>query len=101
MPASDLLNVHPLLADRVRLGIMAHLALATEPVDFNTLLLELGLTRGNLSTHLKKLEDAGLTEARKDFVDRKPRSTYTCTTEGQAAIRDYLRAVEGVLRQVG
>ena len=51
MGSSELLKIHPTLFDRVRLAIMAHLSLAKRPVDFKSLLAELELTRGNLSTH--------------------------------------------------
>jgi DNA-binding HxlR family transcriptional regulator len=100
MNASDLLNVNPMLADRVRLTIMANLALAGGPVDFNTLLNELVLTKGNLSTHLRKLEDAELIAVNKEFVGRKPRSTYCCTAKGKREMHHYLSAVESLLRKV-
>ena len=79
MKSSGLLNVHPMLFDRVRLAIMAHLSFASRPVDFNALLDDLALTKGNLSTHMKKLEDQGLVKVEKKFVGRKPRTTYRCT----------------------
>jgi len=98
MASSELLSVHPALFDRVRLAIMAHLSLAKGGVDFNTLLAELELTRGNLSTHMKKLEDDGLVHIKKAFVGRKPRTTYSCTSKGKKAVKLYLSAVETVLR---
>ena len=98
MASTDLLEVHPALFDRVRLAIMAHLSLAKKPIDFNTLLVELGLTRGNLSTHMKRLEEDGLVRIHKSFVDRKPRTTYACTSRGKKEISQYLTAVEAVLR---
>ena len=98
MASSELLNVHPALFDRVRLAIMAHLSLAKSPVDFNTLLTELDLTRGNLSTHMKKLEDDGLVNIKKAFIGRKTRTTYSCTSKGKKAGQVYLSAVETVLR---
>ena len=98
MASSELLSVHPSLFDRVRLAIMAHLSLAKGGVDFNTLLAELELTRGNLSTHMKKLEDDGLVHIKKAFIGRKPRTTYSCTSKGKKAVQLYLSAVETVLR---
>ena len=98
MKPSDLLNVNPLLADRVRLAIMANLSLAGGPVDFNTLIEELQLTKGNLSTHLRKLEEAELIKVKKEFVGRKPRSTYVCTASGKKEMFDYLRAIETLLK---
>ena len=98
MKPADLLNVNPLLADRVRLAIMANLALAGGPVDFNTLLEELDLTKGNLSTHLRKLEEAELIRVKKEFVGRKPRSTYVCTPRGKTEMRNYLSTIEALLK---
>lgn len=99
MNISDLLNVNPVLVDRVRLAIMANLALSSGPVDFNTLLIDLDLTKGNLSTHIRKLEDAGLVEVRKEIVGRKPKTTYLCTKTGKKEIQTYLATVEAILKQ--
>lgn len=98
MKATDLLNVNPLLVDRVRLAIMAHLALAGGPVEFNTLLEELELTKGNLATHLRKLEEAELITVHKEFVGRKPRTTYVCTARGKKEMRSYLSTIEALLK---
>jgi DNA-binding transcriptional ArsR family regulator len=100
MNASDLLKVDPLLVDRVRLTIMATLSLAGGAVDFTSLLEQLSLTKGNLSTHLKKLEDAELVAVHKEFVGRKPRSTYRCTEKGRLEMQKYLSAVESLLKKV-
>jgi len=99
MDVSLLLNVNPVLVDRVRLAIMANLALIDGTSDFNTLLQELDLTRGNLSSHMRKLEDAGMVKVRKEFVARKPRTTYRCTRKGKQEIQDYLAAVEAILKK--
>ena len=98
MKVTDLLNVNPLLVDRVRLAIMAHLALAGGPVEFNTLLEELELTKGNLATHLRKLEEAELITVHKEFVGRKPRTTYVCTARGKKEMRSYLSTIEALLK---
>jgi len=100
MNASDLLNVNPVLVDRVRLSIMANLALAGGPVDFNTLLAELDLTKGNLSTHLRKLEEAEMIALNKEFIDRKPRSSYRCTAKGKKEMQNYLSTIESLLKKV-
>lgn len=92
------MNIHPLLADRARLAIMANLSLAGGPVDFNTLLEELQLTKGNLSSHIRKLEEAGLVAVHKAFVDRKPRTTYVSTRAGKAEMQHYLSTIEALLK---
>ena len=98
MKTSDLMNVNPLLVDRIRLAIMANLALSGGPVDFNTLLEELDLTKGNLSTHIRKLEEADLIKVHKEFVEKKPRTTYACTAKGKKEMHHYLSTVEALLK---
>ena len=97
-PAEFLTDTHALLGDRARLAIMATLVASKEPIDFTTLLDSVNLTKGNLSAHAKKLEDAKLIRVKKEFVDRKPRTTYVCTDRGRNEIDNYLSKVEEILR---
>ena len=99
MNASELLDIHPLLFDRVRLSIMAHLSLSKAAVDFNALIEALDLTKGNLSTHMGKLEDQGMIKIEKAFVGKKPRTTYRCTAKGKKEIKKYLSTIESMLRK--
>lgn len=99
MSAKSILETHPLLGDRVRLSIMGVLASENRPVNFNELLEALGLSKGNLSTHMKKLEDENLIRIHKQFVDRKPRTSYECTAAGRAALNNYLEQVQKMLAQ--
>ena len=98
-PADILTSTHALLADRVRLTIMATLAAATEPMEFSELLDALNLTKGNLSGHSQRLEEAGLIQVKKEFVGRKPRTSYLCTNLGRREVRNYLSMVEQLLKQ--
>jgi DNA-binding PadR family transcriptional regulator len=98
-PVELLTSTHALLAHQVRLTIMATLASTTEPTEFIELLNTLNLTKGNLSAHTHKLEEAGLIRVTKEFVGRKPRTTYLCTDLGRQEVRNYLSKVEGLLRQ--
>ncbi len=78
-----------------RLKIMAVLSVA-ESADFTYLMGETGLTRGNLSVQLTRLQDAGYINIAKEFVGRSPRTTALMTPEGiQAfeAYRDYLASL--------
>jgi DNA-binding MarR family transcriptional regulator len=77
---------------RVRLGIMAFLAGAGS-AEFSTLKAKLQLTDGNLSVHLRKLEDAGYVEVIKQFVGRKPQTQARITKAGRAAFTRYLQAM--------
>src|ERR1700704_422024 len=94
------METHPLLSDRVRLSIMGVLAAAETPVNFNELIESLGLSKGNLSAHMKKLEDQKLVEVQKNFVERKPRTTYQCTVAGREALGDYLAQVQKMFESV-
>ena len=69
-------------------------------VDFNTLKRELGLTDGNLATHLRKLEEAGVVRYRKTFVGRRPRTYYSLTPEGRERFVEYLERLEKILKSI-
>lgn len=99
MTAKKYLQLHPLLSDRVRLGIMGVLASANGPVSFNELIEAMDLTKGNLSSHIKRLEEDGLLTVKKKFVDRKPRTTYECSDYGRETLNEYLVQVQQLLRK--
>lgn len=101
MKAKDIFETSSLLSDRVRLLIMVTLASAKNPLDFNYLLKNLELTKGNLSSHIRKLEEGGYLIVNKEFVERKPRTTYSITKEGKKALKNYLNVVEGLLKNIG
>ncbi len=64
------------------------------------LLRQTGLTRGNLSSHVSKLEEAGLVEVEKSFVDKIPRTLYRITKAGRAALKTYRRQMQLVLEDL-
>lgn len=71
-----------------------------ECADFLFLQRLTGLTKGNLSVHLSKLELAGLVEIRKEFVGKKPRTVIALTPTGAEAIERHWQQLEA-LRQTG
>ena len=81
---------------RVRLGIMAFLA-GADSAEFSTLKARLQVTDGNLSVHLRKLEEAGYVEVIKSFVGRKPLTQAKITREGRAAFARYLQAMTALV----
>jgi len=83
---------------KVRLGVMSSLIAAGE-ADFNFLKGALGVSDGNLSTHLTVLEEHGYLTVRKEFVGKKPRTTYTPTEAGRRAFEAYVAALEAFVRQ--
>ena len=90
-----------LLSDPIRLSIVVAISSASEPVDFNSLLSSLELSRGNLSSHVRKLEEANLVKVHKEFVDRRPKTTYSLTNEGDRELKEYLINLEPLLKMVG
>jgi DNA-binding MarR family transcriptional regulator len=83
--------------NRVRLGVMAVL-MANETVSFNELKEALDLTDGNLASHVSALEKAGYVAVSKQFVGKKPNTTYSASSEGKQAFQDHLTALEKLLR---
>ncbi len=83
-----------------RLAVVAVLN-AMEETDFQFLLQQTGLTRGNLSSHTAKLEDAGYIEIEKAFVGKVPRTVYRLTDSGQQALAEYREHMAQVLDAMG
>jgi DNA-binding MarR family transcriptional regulator len=92
MAAFDIGALDDVIHGRVRLGIMAYLADAGA-ADFNELKELLQATQGNLSVHLRKLEEAGYIAIDKSFVDRKPLTRARLTDAGRKAFGAYLEAI--------
>lgn len=82
--------------NRIRLGIMSALVV-NEGMDFNALKELLGVTDGNLASHLKSLEKSTYISYKKEFLGRKPNTVYDATPAGIEAFRKHLRAIEHLL----
>jgi DNA-binding MarR family transcriptional regulator len=84
----------------VRLRIMAALVtLETgSEVDFTYLRDLLDVTDGNLGAHLRKLEEAGYIAVNKTFVERKPRTYVSATTDGRKVFQEHVAALESILK---
>jgi DNA-binding HxlR family transcriptional regulator len=95
----DLISgINKLFESRIRLGIMSVL-MVNEEVDFSSLKDLLELTDGNLASHLTALEKNELIVVKKEFVGRKPRTTYAATRQGKKAFREHLAALESLIRK--
>ncbi len=92
MDGFDIEDIDEVIHGRVRLGIMAFLSSA-EVADFNEIKRRLQTTDGNLSVHLRKLEEAGYVAVDKSFVGRKPLTRLRLTDAGRAAFVSYLDAM--------
>ena len=96
MAAFDIGRLDDVIHGRMRLGIMAYLANA-EVADFNELKAALEATQGNLSIHLRKLEEAGYIAIEKSFLGRKPLTRVRLTDAGRQAFTEYLDAIANLL----
>jgi DNA-binding MarR family transcriptional regulator len=91
-------NLDRILEHRVRLQIMSVL-IANELFDFNSLKEMLGVTDGNLASHIKALEKEKYISVTKTFIDRKPNTRYKVTERGRTAFKKHLDALEAVVKQ--
>jgi DNA-binding MarR family transcriptional regulator len=82
---------------RVRLGIMSIL-LVNESVDFNTLKELLQVTDGNIASHITALEKFNYLEIRKQFIGKKPNTSYAVTSSGKKAFAEHLDALERLIK---
>ena len=83
--------------NRTRLGIMSALVV-NESLNFKALKELLGVSDGNLASHLKSLEKCDYISFEKDFIDRKPNTTYYSTIKGVEAFKKHLNAIEQLLK---
>ena len=84
------------LHEPARLMLVAYLS-AVEKADFLFLLRETGLTRGNLSSHLSKLEEAGYIEIQKGFLGKRPHTLCLVTAKGVTAFQNYCQTIKQAL----
>ena len=94
-PFEQLANLDRRVHDPARLSILTALS-ACERADFLFLQRITGLTKGNLSSHLSKLEEAGLVETEKRFVNKKTQTLVRLTGEGRGTIESYWKEMEAL-----
>ena len=85
-----------LIHEPARLKIMTRLYVV-ESGDFVYLARTTGLTRGNLSSHMQKLEHAGYVEVIKEFIDRKPVTMLKLTEKGRQAYIEYRKNISAAI----
>ena len=90
-------DIDDVIHGRLRLGIMAYLT-SVSPAVFGELRDKVGATDGNLSTHLRKLEEAGYIAVEKGFRGRRPQTTVKLTKKGREAWIAYIARMEDLLR---
>lgn len=83
--------------NRTRLGIMSAL-MVNDTLDFNALKDLMGVTDGNLASHLKSLEKSKYITYKKNFLDRKSNTRYAATPKGKRAFIKHINAIEKLLK---
>lgn len=91
-------NINKIFESRVRLGIMSVL-MVNDAYDFNSLKETLDVTDGNLASHLKALEEKGMIRVNKQFIGRKPNTSYSATVTGIAEFRQHIKALENLIKK--
>ena len=92
-------NLERIFHEPNRLAIMSLLCGATHGLTFNELKERCDLTDGNLSRHLKALEDGGAVSIKKSFVGVRPQTMISLSSKGRQNFLDYLKALEEVLQK--
>ena len=94
--ALNLKEIDRLIHEPARLLVLA-LLYVVESADFTFLMNQTGLTWGNLSAHMSKLEEAGYIQVEKSFKERKPYTLLRLTEDGRVAFRAYRLKMKQVL----
>lgn len=93
----DIIKLNKAFESRIRLGIMSVLAV-NEKIEFSELKEMLELTDGNLASHITALEKLKYIEVVKQFIGKKPNTTYYATEAGKRAFSEHLDALEKIIQ---
>ncbi|MDE3089296.1 MAG: transcriptional regulator [Chloroflexota bacterium] len=98
--ARDIVALDKVIHEPARLAIMAVLY-ASDAADFLFLLNSTGLSKGNLSTHVAKLEETGYVQVTKSFKGKIPNTTYALTRQGRTSFARYHKGLSQITKRVG
>ena len=98
MNPETFLQLDRVIHEKGRLGIMSLLAASPE-VAFTDLREALGMTDGNLTTHIRTLQEAGYIAVAKSFQNNRPLTTCSLTAQGKKAFADYINLLEQIVQQ--
>ena len=98
MSEFDYKQLDDIIHSRIRLAIMSVL-ITVDQADFNFLKSKVKATDGNLSVHLKKLEEAEYITVRKEFVGKKPLTTCSLSEKGKVAFEKYIERLENLIKR--
>ena len=98
MNPEPFLNLDRVIHEKGRMAIMALLA-ATPEMSFTELRDTLSMTDGNITTHIKTLQQAGYVGVTKSVQNNRPLTTCSLTTAGRSAFKDYVELLEQIVQQ--
>ncbi len=93
---SIIAGINRLIHEPARMAVISLLSVVEES-DFTFLMSSTGLTQGNLSSHLAKLEEAGYVEIKKTFKGKRPHTIARLTDSGQAELNQYIKTIKEFL----
>jgi DNA-binding MarR family transcriptional regulator len=92
-PFEELAGLDRIIHEPTRLSILTALA-SCKAADFIFLQRLIGLSGGNLSSHIAKLEEAGLVRVEKHFVEKRPNTRIEITDQGRKAVREHWKKLD-------
>ena len=95
----QIVDIDRVIHEPARLLILSYLYVV-ESADFIFLLRQTNLTKGNLSSHLMKLENAGYVNIEKTFVRKIPRTMLSLTKEGRKAFHEYAQRMKAIVSRL-
>ncbi len=98
MKQYDYQQLDEIIHSRIRLAIMA-LLVSVERAEFTFIRDTIRTTDGNLSVHLRKLEETGYVRMHKRFIERKPATAYSITPKGREAFERYIDRLESMIKK--
>lgn len=98
MNPEPFLNLDRVIHEKGRLAIMSSLA-ATPELSFTELRDALNMTDGNLTTHIRTLQEAGYVSVAKSYQNNRPLTTCSLTAKGRKAFAAYINLLEDIVRQ--
>ena len=98
MNPEPFLQLDRVIHEKGRLAIMSMLAAAPE-LSFTEMRDALGMTDGNLTTHIRTLQEAGYIAVAKSFQNNRPHTTCSLTAPGKRAFTNYINLLEAIIRQ--
>jgi len=94
---ADFTDLDRMVHEPARLAVMS-LLYVIDSADFTFLMNQTGLTWGNLSAHLSKLEEAGYIESEKSFKNKRPNTSLRLTAEGREAFKNYAHKMKSLFQ---